>query len=593
MNPVLSRPVERLGEQFDVAVVGGGITGVSVAREAALRGLRTVLIERNDFGSGTSSATTKYIHGGIRYLEQYDVGVVRESLRERRILALGAPHLVEQTRFIMPGWRWSKPRTPLLGAGVLLYDLLAFDRNRDAPEGLRIPHPRWLSKSELLAAVPWLDATDLQGGFAYHDTLNLHPERLLLAYAQSAAVAGAVLVNHVGADGFVSEVRGDDLVVSGLRAVDLLDGTRHEIRADVVVNAAGPWIDKMLEPLGRATGVAVARSKGVHVLTRALGGGRVTDAVFARAKSGRHVIVSPWMGKSFIGPTDTPIEGDEATVVADRDDVRSILETVNSTMSDVERPLTPGDVELTTVGVRPLIRLDESADDDSTSDDSKGDDSTVDGDDPVSESTYTASRRHELYHHVDRGIRNLWSIGGGKWTTARATAEEMVDALFENELSDRPRRDHDSRHLPAWGAFAWAEDAEPFLVDSGARLVAAGLDPRSAELVARLHGTGAERIAELVEADSTLALPIVEGGDVAAQVVVAVVDEAARTLSDIVDRRLVVGTLRPLDDTILRSVAEIAAPLLGWDGDRVEREVAAESARRAALESHWRDVPVR
>lgn len=577
MSPVLSRPVERLGEQFDVAVVGGGITGVSVAREAALRGLRTVLIERNDFGSGTSSATTKYIHGGIRYLEQYDVGVVRESLRERRILALGAPHLVEQTRFIMPGWRWSKPRTPLLGAGVLLYDLLAFDRNRDAPEGLRIPHPKWLSKSELLSAVPWLDSTDLQGGFAYHDTLNLHPERLLLAYAQSAAAAGAVLVNHVSVDGFVSEVRGDDLLVSGLRAVDLLDESRYEIRADVVVNAAGPWIDKLLEPLGRATGVGVARSKGVHVLTRALGGGHVNDAVFARAKSGRHVIVSPWMGKSFIGPTDTPIEGDESSVVADRDDVRSILETVNSTMSDVERPLTSDDVELTTVGVRPLIRFD-------------GVDAAEDG--PATDSTYTASRRHELYHHVDRGIRNLWSIGGGKWTTARATAEEMVDALFEHELSDRTRRDHDSRHLPAWGAFAWAEDAEPFLVDSGARLVTAGLDPRSAELVARLHGTGAERIADLVESDSTLARPIVDGGDVAAQVVVAVVDEAARTLSDIVDRRLVVGTLRALDDNILRTVATIAAPLLGWDDGRVEREVATESARRAGLESHWRDVPV-
>ncbi|MFM8530883.1 MAG: glycerol-3-phosphate dehydrogenase C-terminal domain-containing protein [Ilumatobacteraceae bacterium] len=263
--------------------------------------------------------------------------------------------------------------------------------------------------------------------------------------------------------------------------------------------------------------------------------------------------------------------------------MRSILETVNSTMSDVERPLTFDDVELTTVGVRPLIRLDEST----------GDDSNGEGEEPASEATYTASRRHELSHHVDRGIRNLWSIGGGKWTTARATAEEMVDALFENELADRPRRDHDSRQLPAWGAFAWAEDAEPFLVDSGARLVAAGLDPRSAELVARLHGTGAERIAELVETDSTLARPIVEGGDVAAQVVVAVVDEAARTLSDIVDRRLVVGTLRPLDDTILRTVARIAAPLLGWDDGRVEREVAAESARRAALESHWRDVPVR
>jgi len=574
VSPVLSRPVERLGEQFDIAIVGGGITGVSVAREAALRGLRTVLIERNDFGSGTSSATTKYIHGGIRYLEQYDVGVVRESLRERRILALGAPHLVEQTRFIMPGWRWSKPRTPLLGAGVLLYDLLAFDRNRDAPDALRIPHPKWLSKNELLAAVPWLDPVELQGGFAYHDTLNLHPERLLLAYAQSAAAAGAVLLNHLEAEGFLCDRRGDDLVVNGLEAVDVLDGSRHSVRADVVVNAAGPWIDKFLERLGRTTGVGVARSKGVHVLTRPLGGGGVTDAVFARARSGRHVIVSPWLGKSFIGPTDTPIDGDEASVVADRDDVRSILETVNSTMSDVERPLTVDDVELTTVGVRPLIRHDDPDAPDETG--------------PATAATYTASRRHELYHHDDRGIRNLWSIGGGKWTTARATAEEMVDALFEHELRDRPRRDHDSRSLPAWGAFAWAEDAEPFLVDAGARLVSAGLEPRSAELVARLHGTGAERIADLVEADPTLARAIVDGGDVAAQVVIAVVDEAARTLSDIVDRRLVLGTLRALDRDTLHAVASIAAPFLGWDGDRIEFEVSNEVARRVTLESHWR-----
>jgi glycerol-3-phosphate dehydrogenase len=125
----IQRSLSDVEQEFDVIIIGGGITGVSVAREAASRGLKTILLERGDFGSGTSAATTKYIHGGIRYLEQYDVAVVRESLRERRILALGAPHLVEQTRFIMPAWRWSKPPTALIGAGVLLYDTLAFDRN--------------------------------------------------------------------------------------------------------------------------------------------------------------------------------------------------------------------------------------------------------------------------------------------------------------------------------------------------------------------------------------------------------------------------------------------------------------------------------
>jgi glycerol-3-phosphate dehydrogenase len=137
----IERNLDAAAGKFDVAIIGGGITGICLAREAAGRGLRVILFDRGDFGAETSAATTKYIHGGIRYLEQYDVAVVRESLRERRILALGAPHLVEQVRFIMPAWKWSKPPTALIGAGVLLYDALSYDRNRRSPDSLRIPHP--------------------------------------------------------------------------------------------------------------------------------------------------------------------------------------------------------------------------------------------------------------------------------------------------------------------------------------------------------------------------------------------------------------------------------------------------------------------
>jgi glycerol-3-phosphate dehydrogenase len=553
---MVTRPIERLREDFDVVIVGGGITGVWVAREAASRGLRTALVDRGDFGAETSAATTKYIHGGIRYLEQYDFGVVRESLRERRILALGAPHLVEQTRFIMPAWRWSKPNAPLLGAGVALYDLLSFDRNRDVPSSLRIPHPRWMSRKSLLRAVPWLDPSGLMGAFAYHDTMNIHPERLLLAYVQSAEAAGAVMVNHCSADGFVVDQRGDRLVVEGVSVTDRISGDRYDVRAKVVVNAAGPWIDKVLATLGRDAGVGVDRSKGVHVLTRPLGGGGVRDAVFARAKSGRHVIVSPWMGKSFIGPTDTPMGEEDAR--ADRADVRSILDTVNSTMGRGEKPLVESDVELTTVGVRPLIKA------------------------PGAAGTYTASRRHELYHHVDRGIDNVWTIGGGKWTTARATAEEMVDALFKNELRGIRDLRVGSRRAAAHGTFAWARDAGPFIADAGRELVDAGLSTRSAELVARLYGTDYVEIVHLLRDDPRLAREY-PSGDVAAQVVFAVVAEGARTLSDIIDRRLVAGTVGRVEREIVSNIAELASPLLGWSEDQRAAAVDAEISRRDSL----------
>ena len=567
----IQRSMVEAEQEFDLIIIGGGITGISVAREAASRGLKTVLLERGDFGSGTSAATTKYIHGGIRYLEQYDVAVVRESLRERRILALGAPHLVEQTRFIMPAWRWSKPPTALIGAGVLLYDTLAFDRNLRAPDSLRIPHPRWLSRSKLLAAVPWLDQSGLQGGFAYHDTLNVHPERLLLAYAKSATAAGAVLLNHTRVNSFVS-TSSERLHIEGVRATDVLSGQEIVIRGKVVVNAAGPWIDKVLETLGKGTGVGVDRSKGVHVLTRPLGGpGRVTDAVFARAQSGRHVIVSPWMGKSFIGPTDTPIESDESGVVVDPDDVTLILDTVNSTMAASEPQLTTDDVEMTTVGVRPLIR------------------ETANDDDAQDAGTYSASRAHELYHHADHGVDNLWSIGGGKWTTGRATAEEMVDELLKNELRMVRSRPFDSRSSPAGGAFAWAEDAEPFITEAAMAMNEHGIPVHLGEHIARLYGTEWVRIDAIVQQNPEFARQLSpQCNDIEAQIVFAVTEEGARTLSDIVDRRLVIGTIGSVSREVLERVASIAGPLLGWDELAIQDAIRHEFDRRTVIATHWR-----
>lgn len=568
----IERDLSRLVEEFDLVVIGGGITGVCVAREAATRGIKTLLLEKGDFGGGTSSATTKYLHGGIRYLETYEFRVVRESLRERRVLALAAPHLVEQKRFLMPAWSWSKPPTALIGAGVGLYTALGYDRNRNAPASLRIPPPRWLRKNALLKAVPWLDPNDLQGAFAYHDTLNLHPERLLLAFLKSAVAAGAVALNHIKVVGFeTTRLANESVVVRGVRAVDLIGGSERVVRAKTVINAGGPWMDLVLQSMGKSLGVKVNRSKGVHVLTRPIGGpGVVNDTVFARAKNGSHVIVSPWMGRSFIGPTDTPEVAEPDDTRANEADVDLILSTVNSTMAPGFEHLSVADVEATTVGIRPLI-VDEGKD------------------------SYHTSRRHELFNHGPAGVQHLWSIGGGKWTTGRALGEEAVQAILKSDaLRDVKTREFDTARSGAGGSFGWAEDAEPYLREAARSRSHLPLTSEVREHLARLYGTEHDRLLDLVEHSPWLASRLSHRPgrlDIAAQVVFAVTDEGARTISDIVDRRLVIGTLGDVLAPELARVGEIAGPLLGWDELATDAAVHAEVARREAITMLWRGAP--
>jgi glycerol-3-phosphate dehydrogenase len=589
MGMILARDVTRLSEPFDVAVIGGGITGIQVAREAAGRGLRTVLLERNDFGAGTSAATSKLIHGGIRYLENRQFQVVRESLRERRILALGAPHLVEQRRFLMPAWRWSQPPTALLGAGVGLYSLLGSDSNRSAPDSLRIPLPRWLSRRQILAAVPWIDPDGLQGGFAYHDTLNIHPERLLLAYARSAASDGAQLFNHVEVTGFLR----DGPVVRGVIARDRLSGSTYEVSAATVVNAAGPWLDLVLAPSGAATKMSLLRSKGVHLLTPPVGGySQATDTVFARTRNGRHVIVTPWQQMSFIGPTDTAMTEHPDDLAATPQDVEQILETVNDTMGPNVPRLQADEVIDTTVGIRPLL-VPDSGDADS------GDaDSGEDGPHGAAADTYTASRGHEIYDHARHGAVNLWSIGGGKWTTGRATAVAMVDKLLASTALSSAKRilsgpRFRSERTPVWGAFAWAQDAEPFLREAVNQEADLDITAEGRTHLARLYGSEYQRIFDLVRHAPELSARISGRSgrhDIAAQVIHGIEAEGARTLSDLLDRRLVIGTLGPVFVDEIRAVAALAGPLWGWDPTRIENEVARETERRRARRATWERI---
>lgn len=560
----IERNTAALAGTFDVVVIGGGITGVCVAREAAGRGLRTLMVEKGDFGQGTSSATSKYIHGGIRYLETYEFGVVRESLRERRILGLAAPHLVSPTRFVMPAWKWSKPGAMLIGAGVVLYDALSYDKNKNAPKSLRMPHPSWVPKKKLLREVPWLNDRDLYGAWAYPDTLNIHPERLLLAFLQTAVQAGAVAVNHTKAIGFVTDSAADgSLTVRGVKVEDTLTGEMHTVQSKVVVNCGGPWMDLVLQILPKKLGVGIQRSKGVHILTKELGG---SDAVFVRAPDGHHAIVSPWQGHSFIGPTDTAISDHPDDVAANGDDVNLILSTVNATST---KKLSVDDVQTTTVGIRPLI-VEEGKD------------------------SYSTSRRAELYDHNKGGVANLWSIGGGKWTTARGLAEDTLDTLVgSNALKDVRTHSFPSRSIAVFGAFGWAADAQPFLEAAARTRPELAVNLQSRLHLARLYGTEHDRILDLVAAAPALGERISDRTgcfDIKAQIAFAVTHEAACTLGDVIHRRLVIGTLGPMTDAELSEVGSIMAPLRGWSEDQCRNEVDLEKVRRDAIQSAIRSA---
>jgi glycerol-3-phosphate dehydrogenase len=562
---VLGAPVQGT---YDVAVIGGGISGVQIARHAAGRGLRTILLERNDFCSGTSAATTKAIHGGLRYLEQYDFPVVWESVRERRYLGIAAPHLVQPRSFLLTAYDWSTPPAPVLGAGVALYEAMAWNRNAGVPRDLRSRRFRWVGRDALLRRVPWLDPSGLVGAWRHDDTLSVHPERLLLALLQSFVDDGGTAVNHAEVTGVLRSAAAPGSPARGVTVHDRLTGQDAHIRASVTVNAAGPWVEDALGELAGTVGVKVRQAKGVHLVTRDLGN---RDGLYVRGRNGRHIVVNPWEGRCLIGPTDTPSAGTADDARATPDDVDLLLETIDSVSAT---PLDRDAILTTLVGVRPLV-----------------DDGTE---------TYSSSRRFDVVDHAGAGVPGLFTVTGGKWTTGRAMGEKVVDTVVTADRTRNllpPVRHFDSRALPVSGAFGdFDRIGDAF--DSALRRFPELQVPRATRLhLARLYGTAHENVLALVAADPALAAPLDTGrsSDIAAQVVYAATDEAAATLRDVVDRRLTLGTLGPVPQSALLAVADILVSRLGWDAADLANQVSAyindQDAVAAVLDSARRRSP--
>ncbi|MDO8450411.1 MAG: glycerol-3-phosphate dehydrogenase/oxidase [Rhodoferax sp.] len=400
---------------YDIAIVGGGATGLGVALDAAARGLSVVLVESHDFAKGTSSRSTKLVHGGVRYLAQGNIGLVREALHERTTLLRNAPHLAQPLSFIMPSYRWWE--TPFYGMGLKMYDALAGKAGLGKTE--------FLTRDETLALLPTAQPNGLKGGVRYWDG-QFNDARLALALARTAATHGALLVNYCRAVDLVHEA--GRLV--GLVCEDTETSKQYRINARCIVNAAGVWVDELRQKDGRVNGEGardlvkpmVAPSQGVHVVVDREFLGSDVGLMVPNTADGRVLFAVPWLGKVILGTTDTPRKDLPREPLPFREEVDFIL---NESARYLRRAPVRADVRSVWVGLRPLVK---PPDDDG-------------------EGTKGLSREHTVL--VSRS--GLVTVTGGKWTTYRAMAEDVLTTCLEKSLLDGPK-DSVTVHLKLIGA---------------------------------------------------------------------------------------------------------------------------------------------
>jgi len=518
-------------EPVDLLVIGGGITGAGIARDAALRGFRTAVVDKGDFASGTSSHSSRLIHGGLRYLEQYEFHLVREASRERRVLLNVAPHLVHPLAFVLPSYLGARVPAWRLRAGLWLYDLLAGFRN--------VRLHRWLGRKATLRLEPGLRDTDLQGAALYFDA-QTDDARLTLATMRAAAQAGALVASHAD----VTALLRPDGRIRGAAVRDVLSGQEYGVRALVVVNATGPWADRLrrleapdAEPLLRLT-------RGAHVAVPRQRVGHVRAMTLTSPLDGRVMFVLPWGDLSYIGTTDTDEDTSPDDVRATGEDVIYLLRSANWFFPTAR--LSPRDVVATWAGLRPLLRA------------------------GALDVAPSATSRE---HRVVEGPGGLLTIAGGKLTTYRLMARDVVDRVAArlHALDGRPRAPRaptDRLPLPG-GETADLEGLVKAATQRGAR-------ESTARYLVGAYGSEAAAVLNLVERDRALGQPIVAGRpEVWAEVTHAVEREMALRLSDVLIRRLhLFYATRDQGVSAAGAVADRMAAALGWDATRRDAELS-------------------
>ncbi|QWZ06890.1 glycerol-3-phosphate dehydrogenase/oxidase [Nocardioides panacis] len=512
--------------EVDVLVVGGGVVGAGTALDAVTRGLTTGLVEQRDFASGTSSRSSKLVHGGLRYLEMLDFGLVREALEERGLLLTRlAPHLVRPVPFLYPlthhGWE-----RPYVGAGLALYDAMAMAGKYD----MGVPRHRHLSRRGALRLAPDLRPDALVGAIRYYDA-QVDDARHTMMLARTAATHGAHVASRTKVVAFLRE--GER--VTGARVVDLETGREIDVHARVVVNAAGVWTNDIQELVGGRGSLRVQASKGIHLVVPRDRIRSETGLILRTEKSVLFVI--PWGRHWIIGTTDTPWDLDKAHPAASRADIDYLLGHVNQVLKE---PLTHADVEGVYAGLRPLAS-------------------------GQSEPTSRISREHTVVAPVP----GLVMIAGGKYTTYRVMGRDAVDAAVHSLGGTVPPSVTDVVRLVGADGFETRTNQRESLARRSGLHVA-----RIDHLLGRYGGL-VDELLELVDVRPDLAAPLAGTEDyLRAEVVYAVSHEGARHLDDVLTRRTRIS-IETFDRGVhaARPAAELMAGELGWDQARLDEEV--------------------
>ncbi len=543
MNPLALSPAYRAGAidrlaqatELDVLVIGGGVVGCGSALDAVTRGLSTGLVEQRDFASGTSSRSSKLVHGGLRYLEMLDFGLVREALQERGLLLTRlAPHLVRPVPFLYPLTKAVIER-PYVEAGLALYDTMARGSGTDAG----LPWHKHLSRRQALKIAPALRREALVGAVQYYDA-KVDDARHTMELARTAATFGAAVATRVAAVGFLRQ--GER--VTGIRALDKVTGREFEVHARQIVNATGVWTDETQAMIGERGQFHVRASKGIHLVVPR---DRIhsTSGIILRTSSSV-LFVIPWGRHWIIGTTDTDWALDKAHPAATSADIAYLLDNVNTVLTT---QLTHEDVEGVYAGLRPLLAGE-------------------------SDQTSALSREHVVAHPAP----GLVVVAGGKYTTYRVMAKDAIDEAARALGGDVP--ESVTAEIPLVGAVGYQamwNRRQTLARESG-------LHVERIEKMLMRHGVLTGEILALVAADPRLGKPLPGGEDyLQAEIVYAASHEGARHLDDVLARRTrlsietwdrAVGAARP--------AAELVAPVLGWDAATIDEEVAHYEQRVAA-----------
>ncbi len=527
VSPIMTDQVssETRSTTFDVIIIGAGINGAGIARDAAMRGLGVLLLDKGDIGCGTTSWSTRLIHGGLRYLEHRELRLVRESLRERETLFHIAPHLVRPLPILIPIYA-GKKRGPLtVRAGMIAYDLLSFDKT--------LPRHRMLSPVETLHMAPGLNPHGLQGAALYYDAQLESAERLVVENVLSAKEHGATVKTYSKVQKLIVE----DSAVRGVEGIDVLAGDTFAASGRMVVNASGPWVDQVLNE-GKDSRRLIGGTKGSHLIVPPFTGAPRTALYVEAETDSRPFFIIPWNGKYLIGTTDMRFEGDLDKLEIEAGEIDYLLRETNRVVPGAN--LTRDSILYTYSGVRPLPYT-------------KG------------KKEEAIKRKHFIWESED--VQGLFSIISGKLTTYRNLSEQTVDLIFKRFRKDAPNCMTASAPLP--GASSQSSDV------LGDRLKRAyGLSSRTSERLPRVYGTRASEVLKVASQDTAL-LEIFdeETGAIAAEVIYSFQQELARTLADCLLRRTMVGLNSSLGVGADEAAAKIAQRHLGWSEDKAQSEV--------------------